>query len=151
MNLHKLAAKKDSGRGSLELVNVEEDKIVATNGFIMAIVPNTEGIEPGMYTAESFGKHEKDGKYPLEKEENILIYPDYQHVLDDAENSTKVFKISLNIDLLKTLADALREDKSDPWIMTLEFSDKSEAVMVYPHSAGNPRKGLIMPCYLSGG
>jgi hypothetical protein len=152
MNLHKLTAKKDDGRGSLALVNVEESRVVATDGYIMAIVPNDGEMAPGLYTAESWAKHEKDEKYPLEKGEDGLRFPDYQAIVDQAEGSKTVFKIALDISLLEKLADALRKDKKSSWRMVLEFSGKDEAVMVYPlDTASGDRKGVIMPCHISGG
>ena len=152
MNIHKIALEAGKQRPALGKVIVTEDRVVACDGHILAITPNTEAIPIGQYTAQSFGKHAKDANYPLQTpDDGNTAYPDYTAVLGDRQALTTTVRIGINAELLATLTEALRLDRHDDPLVMLEIVDSDSPILVkLIQDKDNPNRiGLIMPCKLS--
>jgi len=146
MNIHKIAL--HAGRPALEKIVVTESRVVAADGFILAITPN-DGLPAGHYDPKSFGKHEKDANYPLQAPEydSGTSYPDYEGILADRKALPTTTTFGIDVDLLVLLVDALRQDKGMTARAILELSgDGAIRVRLIDDPNNENRLGLIMPC-----
>ena len=126
------------------------DKIqaIATNGKIIAVVPVElkENETEGQISPESFTFIRKNPAY---KKLTIIDYPiipdqDPKPFLPDYEvvfpKKPVAFSISLDIDLLSALSDAIGTN-----LVTLSFYGDGSAILVEPYDKTNPAIGLVMP------
>ena len=165
------AVSKDKLRVSLNHVKAFKRKLCACDGHIAAFIPyelNNDGLQEekitGLIPAETFKESRKLNK-KLDRDNMIIEhngklivkeyggtkqsefgycdepYPDVVRVLPTRKPA--VFEISLNVDNLKRLSDALGTET-----LTLQFTGQTSAVIVKPTNAMNDdgQWGIIMPC-----
>jgi len=146
------AIEKKGSRFILEHIKVEKDKLIATNGHILAVVPVTldEIDKEGFILPKQIEKANKNGGYLGLHAESIVFsdgsteprpkdvgtFPAYENVIP--KNPPKI-TVALNPTLLLDLAKAL--DSQD--MVILEISEPFNAILV---KTKNPEEiGVIMP------
>lgn len=162
------AVSADETRYVLQNVNLVEDKLIATDGRIMAVVPveREEGDVDGMISKEAmnaargstkkslklsrrFAKATRCGVTQLFDRETEARFPDWKEVQRKPDAPPAIVKIGINPNLLMKLYKALhRYPESKDGICVLEIFSEKDAFRVTCHGETEGAFGLLMPAYI---
>ena len=153
------AVSKDPMRENLQNIFITGDKAIATDGYIMAVVPikAEDSDTPGLLSPDALKLGRKsmpkgfdeirialDGNQKLQGG-TVLPRPEgekpqrLQSILSDAQKKRK-FKFGINVSLLNDLSNAIGADE-----VVLELSAPDKAILVRPLKDNEGEKGIIMP------
>jgi len=153
----------DPSRTNLQNIYISRRHALATNGRILAIVPVQvqEDDETGPLTPDALKHARKVSSKGLDSVQIVLngaqVLPDGTimnrpdgekpphtfRILRDAQSNRK-YRIGINADYLKDLADALGSEE-----LSLEIGDPNSTILVRPVHSESGTVGLIMPVRLT--
>lgn len=153
---YKLEKVVSKDRPSLSIIKRIGDRLLATNGHVLASVPieveeadTADGVSPEALIAARKASHTFDAPLALGETQAIpggqtfpkvdaSSFPDVERVTKTARESYKIIRVGINAKSLHALADALGDE-----IVELEISSPSEPIFVRPIGDAF---GVIMPC-----
>jgi len=160
---------QDNNKLIMQYVKIEDDRAIATDGYILANVPIENSskkrktqllLHPAVWL-RAVKKKRKDGYVVDAKEDEMSgkgspvpddYFPDWKKVVPDGKNHS--FKIGLQAKYLYDLSQALGGD--DRIVLSIDPDNRRAAIMVksfrdyFSDGDENTALGLIMPIRLEG-
>lgn len=166
-----LIASTDDTRYTITAPYLEGDRVIATNGMAMVVLPieREENDTDGHIQSEAFKTARKQLKNLSESQfvangqityadgstaprvKDMGNFPQWKQVVPPIDRPVG-FKVALDAELLLKLADALGampdENKKNGKIVTLTFKNELSAIVVTPHT-DTKAMGILMPVRLA--